>query len=118
MLVESYVASIASPEKAVANSAHKDAGIFVLQLQPVVGLTTTFKKSSTRPNCLAINSTHIFAAQTGKAVVHVYNRAKGNQEALIPFADRLSSIDLIGSSCESGVLALGTENGRVILWEV
>ena len=81
-------------------------------------LALTIKKSSTRPNCLAISSTHVFAAQFGKAVVHVYSLAKGLQEAVVPFADRLSCISLIGDGNRPGVLALGTENGRVILWEV
>ena len=118
MLTERYVASIASPEKPIANSAYKDAGIFIQELQPLVGLKASFKKSSTKQHCLAISSTHVFAAQAGKGVVHVYNLAKGNFEALVPFSDRISCLGLIEPSQEPGILALGTESGRVILWEV
>ena len=65
MLIEKFVASVASPEKTVPNSVYKDAGIFIHEFQPVAGLKATFKKSSTKQNCLAITPTHIFAAQTG-----------------------------------------------------
>ena len=118
MLTESYIACIGSPDKPVAHSSYKDAGIFVNQFQPTAGLTATFKKSVTKPNCLAVTSTHIFTAQAGKAVVHIYSRARGNQEALVPFADRLSSVALVGQLEGPGILVLGTESGRVILWEV
>ena len=65
-------------------------------------------------NALAASSTHIFAAQADKAVVHVYSRERGNQEALISFPERIHSLALIGE----GVLVLGSAEGRVILWEV
>ena len=118
MLTEKYVASIAAPEKPIANSSNKDTGVFIRELQPLAGLKATFKKSSTKPHCLAICSTHVFTAEAGKGVVHVYNISKGNQEALVPFSDRISSLCLVGCPQEPGVLALGTESGRIILWEV
>ena len=65
-------------------------------------------------NALAASSTHIFAAQADKAVVHVYSRERGNQEALVSFPERIHSLALIGE----GVLVLGSAEGRVILWEV
>ena len=55
----------------------------------------------------------MFAAQKDKAHVHVYSRAKGNQEALVPFPERITSIALVGD-----VLVLGTAQGRLTLWEV
>lgn len=58
---------------------------------------------------------HVFAAQAGTAVVHVYSREKGgNQEATAHFPDRISSIALAGGD----ILVLGTEGGRLFLWEV
>ena len=65
-------------------------------------------------NALAANSTHIFAAQAEKAVVHVYSKERGNQEALISFQERIHSLAMIADE----VLVLGTAEGRVILWEV
>ena len=65
-------------------------------------------------NALAVSPTHIFAAQADKAVVHVYSRERGNQESLVSFPERVHALALIGD----GVLALGTAEGRVILWEV
>lgn len=118
MLTESFVASILSPEKSLANAATKDAGIFLHDLQPLPSLKSTFRKSSTKPNCLAVTTTHIFAAQADKAVVHVYNVDRRNQEAVVPFPERISSVALIGEPNEVGILALGTEGGKLILWEV
>jgi pre-rRNA-processing protein IPI3 len=65
-------------------------------------------------NALAVSSSHIFTAQAEKAVIHVYSRERGNQEALISFPERIHSLTMAGD----GVLVLGTAEGRVILWEV
>ena len=65
-------------------------------------------------NSLVASSTHIFAAQADKAVVHVYSRERGNQEALVSFPERIHSLALAGD----GTLVLGTAEGRIILWEV
>jgi pre-rRNA-processing protein IPI3 len=74
-----------------------------------------FKKSATAQNGIAVSSTHIFAAQTEKAIVHVYSREKGNQESIVPFPERIHSIAL---AAQDTVLLLGAESGRVLAWEV
>jgi pre-rRNA-processing protein IPI3 len=115
MLSEHLVASIGAPFKATGTSIAKDAAIFVHEYQPSGTQRTMFKKSATPQNCLAVSATHIFAAQADKAVVHVYNRERGNQEATIPFTERINCLTL---ACEDTVLVLGTTEGRVFLWEV
>ena len=115
MLTESFVASTSSLEK--SNKA-KDIGIYHYDFQPLPTLKSTFKKSSTKPNCLAISTTHVFAAQAEKSVVHVYDREKAIQEAVVPFPERIRSIALSGDVDGAPTLILGTEGGRVILWEV
>jgi pre-rRNA-processing protein IPI3 len=45
----------------------------------------------------------------------VYSRDKGNQEAIVPFPERIHSIAL---AAKDTVLLLGTESGRVLAWEV
>ncbi|KAI7502678.1 WD40 repeat-like protein [Hortaea werneckii] len=114
MLAEHIIASIGVPEKVVPSNVAKDAAIFIHEAQPIQQPKAVFKKSATPPNCLAVSSTHIFAAQTGKAVVHVYSREKGNQEATIPFTERITCLTL---ACEETVLVLGTAEGRCFLWE-
>ena len=116
MLKESFVAATSSPEK--SSQASKDLGIHLHEFQPLPALVSSFKKSSAQPNCLAVSASHIFAAQAGKAVIHVYSRDNGNQEAVVPFPERVRSIALAGDTDGAGVLVLGTEGGRVILWEV
>ena len=113
MLTEQFIASIGAPTKTSGVNAPQDA-IFVHEYQPLHAQRSTFKKSSTPPNCLAVTATHVFAAQTDKAVVHVYSRLKGNHEATVPFTERISCIAL---ACDDTVLALGTMEGRLFLWE-
>lgn len=115
MLSEHFVASIGTPAKAPGTNVAKDAAIFLHETQPTAGQRAIFKKSATPPNCLAVSSTHIFAAQIEKAVVHVYSREKGNQEATVPFTERITCLAL---ACEDAVLVLGTKEGRIFLWEV
>ena len=115
MLTESFFASTLNTEK---QSNSVTLGIHLHDYQPIVALKHTFKKSSIRPNCLAIHPTHVLAAQADKAVVHVYNREKNSQESIVPFPERIHSIALAGESDGAGVLILGTETGRLILWEV
>ena len=119
MLTESFVAAVAGSEKPTAPSAvFKDAGIFLYNFQPTPLLKATFKKSSANTNCLAISPTHVFTAQTDKSVIHVYSRERGNQEAIVPFPERISCLTLITSgNAGVDVLACGTEKGRLILWE-
>lgn len=114
MLTEHFVASIAAQTKA-NTGVTKDAAIFVHELQPLPAQRHVFKKSATAPNGLAVSSSHVFAAQADKAVVHVYSRDKGNQEAIVPFPERIHSIALAAAD---SVLLLGTESGRVLAWEV
>lgn len=116
MLSESFVASTVSSAKSPTASL-RDVGVCVHELQPSSILRSTFKKSSTLTNCLAVSPSHIFTAQADKAVIHVYNRDKGNQEGVVPFPERIRSIAVAGGKY-GDVLVLGTEGGRLIVWEV
>ncbi|KAM3421133.1 Pre-rRNA-processing protein IPI3 [Cercospora zeina] len=114
MLSEHFVASIGVPSNTPGTNVAKDAAIFLHEFQPLAQQRAVFKKSATAPNCLAISESHIFAAQEGKGAVHVYSREKGNQEATVPFTEKISSIAL---ACDDAVLVLGTVEGRIFLWE-
>lgn len=114
MLTEQFVAAISASTKP-NTGVLKDAGIFVHEFQPLAAQRQVLKKSATAPNGIAVSATHVFAAQSEKAVVHVYNREKGNQEALVPFPERIHSIAL---AAHDSVLLAGTESGRVLAWEV
>lgn len=117
MLTESFLAATLTANKPSQHlsSALKDTGIFLYELQPQTVLRHGFKKSSVQPRSLAVSRSHLFAAQTGKAVINVYNRNKGNQEATVPFPSKVTSI-AYADGLE--VLVLGTEEGKLILWEV
>ncbi|KAL4739127.1 WD40-repeat-containing domain protein [Aspergillus similis] len=117
MLSECFVASTAASAKTPTSASLRDVGICLHELQPSPTLRSTFKKSSTSPNCLAVSASHVFAAQSEKATVHVYSREKGNQEATVPFPERIRSIAVAGSK-NGDIVVLGTEGGRLILWEV
>ncbi|KAL2831199.1 WD40-repeat-containing domain protein [Aspergillus cavernicola] len=117
MLSECFVASTLASAKTPASASLRDVGICLHELQPSSTLRSTFKKSSTAPNCLAVSPSHVFAAQSEKAIVHVYSRDKGNQEATVPFPERIRSIAVAGSK-NGDIVVLGTEGGRLILWEV
>ncbi|CZT44289.1 related to WD-repeat protein CRB3 [Rhynchosporium secalis] len=115
MLTEGFITSILAQPKTANTAISKDIGVYFHELHPIPVIKSSLKKSSTRVHSLAANSTHIFAAQADKAVVHVYSReSKGPQEALISFPERIHSLTLLGD----GVLVLGTAEGRAILWEV
>lgn len=114
MLTEHFIASVGVPAKAPGPNVLKDAAIFLHEFQPLSAQRSLYKKSATLPNCLAISESHIFAAQADKAVVHVYNRERGNHEATVPFTERIGSITL---ACEDSVLVIGTVEGRIFLWE-
>jgi hypothetical protein len=114
MLTEHFVAAIAAATKP-NTGVTKDAGIFVHEHQPLAAQRHVFKKSASAPHGIAVSSSHVFAAQADKAVVHVYSRDKGNQEAVVPFPERIHSIALAAGDA---VLLLGTESGRVLAWEV
>jgi len=114
MLSETFISSIRAQPKTANSAIAKDVGIYLHELDPAPKIKSSFKKSSTPVNALAANSTHIFAAQADKAVVHVYSRERGNQEALISFPERIHCLTLVSD----GILVLGTAEGRLILWEV
>ncbi|KAL8657847.1 MAG: hypothetical protein Q9226_001508 [Calogaya cf. arnoldii] len=118
MLTESFVASTRSADRQAQVTATKDIGIHLHDLQPIPSLKTSFKKSTTQPNCLAVSATHIFAAQADKSVVHVYNRERGNQEAVVPFQEKITCLAHAGQYHGAGTLVLGTKGGRLILWEL
>lgn len=118
MLTESFIASTRTVERKAQATATKDIGIHLHDLQPIPSLKTSFKKSTTQPNCLAVSATHIFAAQADKSVIHVYNRDRGNQEAVVPFPENITCLTLAGPYHGAGTLVLGTQGGRLILWEV
>lgn len=118
MLTETFVASTRTVEKKANVTPAKDIGIHIHDYQPNPALNSSFKKSSTQPNCLAVNATHIFAAQADKSVVHVYNTERGNQEAVMPFQEKITCLALAGRYHGAGTLVLGTQGGRLILWEV
>lgn len=117
MLTESLIASTLISDK-ITSKVIKDASISQYDFQPLQALKGSFKKSSTQKNCLAVSESHVFAAQADKSVVHVYSRDRGNQEVVVPFHDRIRSIALAADEEGGGVLALGTEGGGVIFWEV
>lgn len=115
MLTEHFITSIGSIVRPSGTNATKDAAIHIHEFQPLLAQRTVYKKSATPPNCLALSSTHVFAAQSEKAVVHVYSQAKGNQEAIVPFHERINALTL---ACDETILVLGTAEGRVFLWEL
>ncbi|PYH44928.1 putative ribosomal assembly complex component Ipi3 [Aspergillus saccharolyticus JOP 1030-1] len=116
MLSECFIASTVASGKTPASASLRDVGICVHEFQPTLNLRSTFKKSSTAANCLAVSPSHVFAAQSEKAIVHVYSREKGNQEATVPFPERIRSLAVAGGK-NGDVVVLGTEGGRLILWE-
>jgi pre-rRNA-processing protein IPI3 len=118
MLTERFLVSTLTSEKGTSSSssALNDVGICLHELQPHLTPRHSFKKSSTHRNCLAISESHIFAAQADKAVIHVYNRERGNQEATVPFPERIHSLAYAGVG--SALLVIGTAEGRLILWEL
>jgi hypothetical protein len=113
-LSEKFITAIRAQPKSANTAISKDVGIYAHTLHPLQSVDSSYKKSSALPNCLAVSSSHIFAAQAEKAIVHVYSRDRGNQEALVSFPERIHSVTLIND----GLLALGTAEGRIILWEV
>ncbi|KAJ9641415.1 Pre-rRNA-processing protein ipi3 [Coniosporium tulheliwenetii] len=113
MLTETFITSISAAAKAPNTSSQtKDAAIFLHEFQPLAAQRAVFKKSATPANCLAVSASHVFAAQAEKAVVHVYSREKGNQEAIVPFPERIHSLAL---ACHDTVLVLGTEGEDIFV---
>lgn len=116
MLSESFIAATLTAGKISSQlpSNLKDVGICLHEVQPQLALRHGYKKSSVNRNCLAISENHIFAAQAEKAVINVYSRVKGNQEATVPFPERIHSLAYVDGT---GILVIGTEGGKLILWE-
>ncbi|KAK7209848.1 hypothetical protein V2G26_017026 [Clonostachys chloroleuca] len=112
MLSEDFLSSVSGPPVAANTAVSKDIGIYSQTLSPSYSIRASFKKSSCARHCLAASDTHVFAAQDQKAHVHVYSRVRGNQEALVPFTERIRSLALSGN-----VVIVGTIEGRLILWE-
>jgi pre-rRNA-processing protein IPI3 len=117
MLTESFIAATltASKPSQHLSSALKDVGIFLHEFQPQLTPRHGFKKSSVQPQCLAVSDSHIFAAQAEKAVINVYSREKGNHEATVPIPDQITSLAFADGAA---LLVIGTEQGKLILWEV
>ncbi|GAP87136.2 putative wd repeat-containing protein [Rosellinia necatrix] len=112
MLTESYFVSVSGPPLANNTSIPKDAGVYEHMLHPTHATSAILKKSSVPCGGLALGDTHVFAAQQDKSTVHVYARPKGNQEAAVHFPERIRSITI-----SNDVLFLGTQEGRIIVWE-
>ncbi|KUI56041.1 Pre-rRNA-processing protein IPI3 [Cytospora mali] len=112
MLAEEFFSSVCGPPLSSNTAIAKDVGIYAHSLWPTFAAKSTFRKSATAPNCLAVNETHVFAAQHEKGYVHVYSRLRGNQEAFVAFPERIRCLALAGS-----VLIVGTVEGRIMLWE-
>ncbi|RFU74738.1 wd domain-containing [Trichoderma arundinaceum] len=113
MLSDELFSSVCGPPIAANTAISKDVGIYAHTLTPAWAVKSSFKKSSAPVHCLALSDSHVYAAQDQKAHVHVYSRARGNQEALVPFQERIRCLALAGD-----VLVLGTAEGRLILWEL
>lgn len=113
VLSELLFSSTRGPPISANTAVARDVGVHGHALSPSWAVKATFKKSSAPPRCLAVSDSHVFAAQDQKAHVHVYSRLRGNQEALVPFQERIRCLALAGD-----VLILGTAEGRLILWEV
>ena len=120
MLTSSILFSLYKPSVVPSNLPNKDIGIVSHIVEPVPKLGICYKKSSTNPNCLAVSATHIFVAQSDKAVVQVYDQERGTKEADVPFGERITSCCFVGFDDGGGVgvLVLGLKDGRLILWEV
>jgi pre-rRNA-processing protein IPI3 len=116
MLTESFIAATLTSNKPSQHlsSSLKDVGIFAHEFQPQQVLRHGYKKSSVQPRCLAVSRSHIFAAQADKAVINVYSREKGNQEATVPFPDRIRSLAYADGP---EILVIGAEEGKLLLWE-
>lgn len=121
MLTESIVASVSKIEDSKPTSwtgtpFPKDAAIFEFAVNPRFAVTSVFKKSSTVRSGLALSDSHVFAAQTDKAAIHVYDRAKGKQEATVPLPEKATAIETAGECGE--LLIIGTDEGNVLVWSV
>ncbi|AEO65669.1 f35d1879-6433-4e6b-bd6a-e2d711f61b96 [Thermothielavioides terrestris] len=112
MLSEEFFSTICGGPLSSNTAIAKDVGIYCHTLSPAYSVKSTFKNSSSSVNSLGVSETHVFAAQHEKAYVHVYSRLRGNQEAFVPFPERIRCLTLAGD-----VVVVGTTEGRLMLWE-
>ncbi|PSK50344.1 hypothetical protein B9Z65_288 [Elsinoe australis] len=114
MLTESLLLSLSTHNPKSTTAFPKEASIFTYQLQPTPSLKSTLKKSLTPPNCLASSPSHIFAAQSDKAVINVYSRDTGSLQTVVPFREKITSLALTD---DGFTVVCGTEAGGLIVWE-
>ncbi|CEI63888.1 hypothetical protein FVEN_g9184 [Fusarium venenatum] len=118
MLSQKFISTISGPPLAPNTAVSKDVGLYSHSLTPSHTIKSTFKKSSTPVNGLAVSQTHIFTAQDQKAHVHVYAIPPDNSNsavspcALVPFPERIRCLAIVGQ-----VLVVGSTEGRLFLWE-
>lgn len=119
MLTELYVIATGPtpPSVAGAQSASREAPLGIYRLQPSFTSRATFKKSAASHNAVALSHDHVFAAQSHKSVVHVYSRDTSALEAIVPFAEVVRAIAICNHENGGGYLVVGTESGRLIVWE-
>ncbi|KAF3202550.1 Pre-rRNA-processing protein ipi3 [Orbilia oligospora] len=113
MTLTELVAISSHPPSSSGASASPEAYISLHDLHSFTQ-TSTFKKSCTPSNSLAISPTHIFAAQSDKTVLNVYNRTKNSLETTVPLPEQLTAVTC---SSNGGIVAMGTASGRVNIWE-
>lgn len=115
MLTEQVVIAThrSSSDNSSISAAEPSIAVFDLH---TYSQTASFKRSSTPKNCFAVTPSHLFAAQSDKAVVNVYNRAKQSLELTVPFQERFTALEASGGC--GAFIAGGTESGRLTIWEV
>ncbi|KAK6341903.1 Pre-rRNA-processing protein ipi3 [Orbilia blumenaviensis] len=113
MTLTELVAVASHPPPSSGASASPEAYISLHNLHTFTQ-TSTFKKSCTPQNSLALSPTHVFAAQSDKSVLNVYNRSKNQLETTIPLPEQLTAVTC---SSSGGIVAMGTNSGRVNVWE-
>ncbi|EEY16080.1 WD repeat-containing protein [Verticillium alfalfae VaMs.102] len=112
MLSEEFFSAVCGPPIAANTAISKDVGLHCHTLTPSYAVKSNYKKSAAPTNCLAISPSHVFAAQNEKSQIHVYSKARGTQEVTVTLGERIRSLALIGD-----VLAVGTVDGSLMLWE-
>lgn len=76
---------------------------------------TTHKRSHTSARGLASTSTHLIAQQSDKAVLNIYSLTTSTLETTIPLPEKFT---VIATSADSNLLAGGTPDGRIYVWEL
>ena len=112
MLSELVVCSSCAPPEHGSSSAEAYISIHDLHTYTQKAI---FKKSSSAVNCLAVSPSHILTAQSDKSILNVYNRAKGSLEQILPLPEQPTAI---ACSKVGGLVAIGTDSGQIIVWEV